>query len=83
MAHKRSAGSSSNQGRDSIAKRLGIKKYGGQVVKAGQIIVRQRGTKIKPGRNVGMGVDHTLFAKIDGSVVYEGNKKKSVSVVAS
>ena len=70
-------------GRDSIAKRLGIKKYGGERVKTGQIIMRQRGTKIKPGKNVGIGVDHTLFAKVDGLVVYKGEKKKSVSVVAS
>ncbi len=70
-------------GRDSISKRLGIKKYGGERVKAGQILIRQRGTKIKPGKNVGMGVDHTLFAKVDGSVVYAGKKQKSVSVVAS
>lgn len=82
MSHKKGGGSSTN-GRDSISKRLGVKKYGGQFVRAGQIIVRQRGTKIKPGRNVGIGVDHTLFAKVDGSVVFKGDKKKSVSVVAS
>jgi large subunit ribosomal protein L27 len=76
-------GSTTNQGRDSIAKRLGIKKYGGERVKAGNIIMRQRGTKIKPGKNIGIGVDHTLFAKTDGIVVYAGKKKKIVSVVTS
>lgn len=70
-------------GRDSKSKRLGIKKFGNEKVKIGQILIRQRGTKIKPGRNVGMGTDHTLFAKIDGVVVYAGKKQKSVSVVAS
>ena len=70
-------------GRDSISKRLGIKKYGGEKVKAGQILIRQRGTKIRPGKNVGMGTDHTLFAEVDGSVVYAGKKQKSVSVVVS
>ena len=70
-------------GRDSNAQRLGVKKFGGEKVKTGQIIMRQRGTKIKPGKNVGIGVDHTLFAKVDGSVVYAGKKQKSVSVVAS
>jgi large subunit ribosomal protein L27 len=82
MAHKKGMGSSQN-GRDSISKRLGIKKYGGEAVKAGEILIRQRGTKIKPGRNVGIGSDHTLFAQIDGLVVYKGEKKKFVSVVAS
>lgn len=82
MAHKKGGGSSAN-GRDSIAKRLGVKRYGGQRVKVGNILMRQRGTKIKPGRNVGIGTDHTLFAKVDGVVVYEGEKKKSVSVIAS
>ena len=66
-------------GRDSISKRLGIKKYGGERVKTGQILIRQRGTKIKPGKNVGMGTDHTLFAEVDGFVVYAGGKKKSPS----
>jgi large subunit ribosomal protein L27 len=83
MAQKQGAVSVTNQGRDSIAKRLGIKKFGGEKVIAGNIIIRQRGTKIKPGKNVGMGVDHTLFAKVDGVVVYAGKKKKSVSVVTS
>ena len=65
MAHKKAGGSSRN-GRDSESKRLGVKKFGGQYVRAGNIIVRQRGTKFHPGRNVGIGRDHTLFAKIDG-----------------
>ena len=67
MAHKKSGGSSSN-GRDTIGKRLGIKKFGGESVIAGNIIVRQRGTKWHPGKNVGIGVDHTLFALTDGKV---------------
>jgi large subunit ribosomal protein L27 len=67
MAHKKGGGSSNN-GRDSNAKRLGVKRYGGQAVSAGSIIVRQRGTKIHPGENVGRGGDDTLFALIDGSV---------------
>lgn len=69
MAHKKAGGSSRN-GRDSESKRLGIKRYGGQVVVAGNILVRQRGTRVHPGDNVGMGRDHTLFAKIDGKVVF-------------
>ena len=83
MAQQKGSVTSTNQGRDSIAKRLGIKKYGGEKVKAGSIIVRQRGTKISPGKNVGVGVDHTLFAKVAGVVVYAGKKKKSVSVVTA
>ncbi len=81
MAHKKGAGSSRN-GRDSNAKRLGVKRYGGQVVKAGSIIVRQRGTRFHPGVNVGTGRDHTLFAKVDGVVAYEfnGRAKQQVSV---
>ena len=67
MAHKKGGGSSNN-GRDSNAKRLGVKKYGGEVVRAGNIIVRQRGTKIHPGDNVGRGGDDTLFALVDGAV---------------
>jgi len=67
MAHKKAGGSSRN-GRDSNAKRLGVKRYGGQLVPAGSIIVRQRGSRIHPGDNVGMGRDHTLFAKVDGMV---------------
>ncbi len=70
MAHKKAGGSSRN-GRDSESKRLGLKKYGGEFVKAGNIIVRQRGTKFYPGENVGMGRDHTLFAKIDGHLSFE------------
>ncbi len=69
MAHKKAGGSSRN-GRDSQSKRLGVKRYGGQVVSAGSIIVRQRGTEFHPGDNVGMGKDHTLFAKITGKVVF-------------
>jgi large subunit ribosomal protein L27 len=69
MAHKKAGGSSRN-GRDSQSKRLGVKRYGGQAVNAGEIIVRQRGTKIHPGENVGMGKDHTLFAKIAGKVAF-------------
>ena len=70
MAHKKAGGSSRN-GRDSESKRLGLKKYGGQTVRAGNIIVRQRGTKFHPGKNVGIGKDHTLFAKIDGELKFE------------
>ena len=69
MAHKKAGGSSRN-GRDSQSKRLGVKRYGGQAVNAGEIIVRQRGTRIHPGDNVGMGNDHTLFAKIAGKVAF-------------
>jgi len=74
-------GVSNNQGRDSNAKRLGIKKFGGERVKSGNIIIRQRGTKIKPGKNVGCGRDHTIFAKADGVVSYSGKDKKTVSVI--
>jgi len=83
MAHKKGAGSSKN-GRDSQSKRLGIKKFGGEVVIAGNIIVRQRGTKHNPGVNVGMGKDHTLFALTDGKVEFKKkrNNKSYVSVVA-
>jgi large subunit ribosomal protein L27 len=69
MAHKKAGGSSRN-GRDSAGRRLGVKKYGGENVLAGNIIVRQRGTKVNPGQNVGMGKDHTLFALIEGKVVF-------------
>jgi large subunit ribosomal protein L27 len=69
MAHKKAGGSSRN-GRDTAGRRLGIKRYGGQQVLAGNILARQRGTKWHPGANVGMGTDHTLFAKIDGSVEF-------------
>jgi large subunit ribosomal protein L27 len=81
MAHKK-AGGSSRLGRDSIGKRLGVKRYGGQSVRAGNILVRQRGTKIHPGENVGLGRDHTLFALIDGHVKFGPAKKnrKKVSV---
>ncbi len=80
MAHKKSGGASKN-GRDSHSKRLGVKRYGGQFVKAGNIIVRQRGTKIHPGFNVGLGKDYTIFAKIDGIVKFETRHgRKIVSV---
>ena len=81
MAHKKGGGSS-RYGRDSKSKRLGIKRYGDQQVNAGTILVRQRGTQIQPGNNVGVGRDHTLFALIDGSVKYEQATKdrKKVSV---
>jgi large subunit ribosomal protein L27 len=69
MAHKKAGGSSRN-GRDSQSKRLGVKRFGGQVVPAGSIIVRQRGTQVHPGENVGMGRDHTLYAKADGRVEF-------------
>lgn len=74
MAHKKSGGSAKN-GRDSKAKRLGVKKYGGQVVTAGSILVRQRGTKVHPGNNVKRGGDDTLFSLIDGEVKFEKNGK--------
>lgn len=81
MAHKKAGGSSRN-GRDSAGQRRGVKRFSGQVVKAGNILVRQLGTKIHPGTNVGCGRDYTLFAKADGVVTYEdfGHKKKRVSV---
>jgi large subunit ribosomal protein L27 len=81
MAHKKGGGSSS-YGRDSVAKRLGVKKFGGERVRAGAILVRQRGTRILPGDNVGLGKDYTLFALIDGHVKYEPatRYKKKVSV---
>jgi large subunit ribosomal protein L27 len=83
MAHKKAGGSSKN-GRDSNAQRRGIKKYGGNQVRAGNILVRQLGTRIHPGTNVGMGKDYTLFALIDGVVAYErqGRDRKKVSVYA-
>ena len=83
MAHKKAGGSSRN-GRDSESKRLGVKRYGGQLVSAGSIIVRQRGTEFHPGDNVGMGKDHTLFAKVDGYVKFEvkgAAKRKTVTVL--
>lgn len=81
MAHKKGGGSSRN-GRDSHSQRLGVKKFGGEQVKAGNILVRQRGTKIHPGQNVGLGKDYTIFATIDGQVVFEtvANGRKRVSV---
>ncbi len=81
MAHKKGVGSSKN-GRDSISKRLGVKRFDGHVVTAGSILVRQRGTRFHPGRNVGLGGDDTLFSKIDGVVKFErkGRAKKQVSV---
>ncbi|GMQ96682.1 MAG: 50S ribosomal protein L27 [Gammaproteobacteria bacterium] len=83
MAHKKAGGSTRN-GRDSESKRLGVKCFGGEKVRAGNIIVRQRGTHFRPGQNVGLGRDHTLFATADGKVVFEvkGQKRrKTVSVV--
>jgi large subunit ribosomal protein L27 len=80
MAHKKGGGSSRN-GRDSESKRLGVKKYAGEWVRSGNILVRQRGTRIKPGRNVGMGRDHTLFATIDGIVEYQTVRGGSKLVV--
>ena len=80
MAHKKGQGSTRN-GRDSNAQRLGVKKYGGEVVKAGSIIVRQRGTQFHPGVNVGVGSDYTLFALMAGQVKFEGpEKRRRVSV---
>ncbi|MBW1997525.1 MAG: 50S ribosomal protein L27 [Deltaproteobacteria bacterium] len=83
MAHKKAGGSSRN-GRDSAGKRYGVKRFAGQRVKGGSILVRQRGTKIHPGENVGVGRDYTLFAKIDGVVAFErlGKTRKRVSVYA-
>ncbi|MEJ2597621.1 MAG: 50S ribosomal protein L27 [Anaerolineales bacterium] len=82
MAHKKGGGSSRN-GRDSQSQRLGVKKYGGEAVLSGNILVRQRGTRIKPGRNVGVGKDDTLFATVDGIVVYETlrDNRKRVNVM--
>ena len=78
MAHKKAGGSSRN-GRDSESKRLGVKRFGGQLVNAGEILVRQRGTKFHPGENVGVGRDHTLFAKVTGKVIFglKGPRQKS------
>lgn len=82
MAHKKAGGSSRN-GRDSEGKRLGVKKFGGEQVLAGNIIIRQRGTKYKPGKNVGLGRDHTVFALIDGQVMFSKGRegKPTVNVV--
>jgi large subunit ribosomal protein L27 len=85
MAHKKAAGSTRN-GRDSESKRLGVKCFGGQIVKAGNIILRQRGTNVHPGVNVGCGRDHTLFATADGAVKFEikgPKKRKYVSIVSA
>lgn len=85
MAHKKAGGSSRN-GRDSESKRLGVKRYGGQLISAGSIIVRQRGTQFHPGENVGIGKDHTLFAKITGTVQFQMKgpaQRKYVSIVPS
>jgi large subunit ribosomal protein L27 len=81
MAHKKAGGSSRN-GRDSAGRRLGVKRYGGEDVLAGNILVRQRGTKFHPGANVGIGTDHTLFAKVTGKVVFarKANARTIVSV---
>ena len=84
MAHKKAGGSSRN-GRDSQAKRLGVKVFGGERVNAGQIIVRQRGTRVHPGENVGMGRDHTLYARVAGQVQYRvrgADNNNTVSVIA-
>jgi large subunit ribosomal protein L27 len=82
MAHKKAGGSSRN-GRDTAGRRLGVKKFGGEAVIAGNIIIRQRGTKWHPGAGVGMGVDHTIFAKVDGTVSFKttANKRSYVSVL--
>ena len=82
MAHKKGVGSSKN-GRESESKRLGVKIFGGQACKAGNIIVRQRGTAFHPGKNIGMGSDHTLYALVDGTVVFKTGRedKRTVSVV--
>ena len=85
MAHKKAAGSTRN-GRDSESKRLGVKKFGGEAVIPGNILIRQRGTEFKPGRNVGMGRDHTLFALVEGKVVFAArgpNGKTHVDIVAA
>jgi len=81
MAHKKAGGSSRN-GRDSIGQRYGVKRYGGQSVRAGNILVRQKGTKLHPGENVGIGKDYTLFSKVDGVVKFErlDKTRKKVSV---
>ena len=83
MAHKKAGGSSRN-GRDSAGRRLGVKKFGGEIVISGNIIVRQRGTKFHPGSNVGLGKDHTLFATSDGKVTFKKTRTRtSVSVIPS
>ena len=83
MATKKAGGSSRN-GRDTAGRRLGVKKFGGELVLPGNIIIRQRGTKVHPGLNVGIGRDHTIFSKINGKVFFKKNKQKTiVSVVPS
>jgi large subunit ribosomal protein L27 len=83
MAHKKAGGSTKN-GRDSHSKRLGVKRFGGEVVLAGNILIRQRGTQVRPGPNVGIGTDHTLFAKVTGKVLFQkkgAEQRTYVSVV--
>jgi large subunit ribosomal protein L27 len=84
MAHKKGVGSSRN-GRDSNSQRLGVKRFGGELISAGSIIVRQRGTTVYPGENVGMGTDHTLFAKVTGNVEFSRGAKdrKKVRIIAA
>ena len=79
MAHKKAGGSSRN-GRDTEGRRLGVKKYGGEAVIPGNIIIRQRGTKVKPGRNVGLGKDHTIFALVEGTVTFQRRADDRVQV---
>ena len=79
MAHKKGQGSTTN-GRDSIGKRLGVKRYGGQAVKAGEILVRQRGTTFHPGENVGIGSDYTIFSKVQGLVKFENMTRKTQKI---
>ncbi len=85
MAHKKAGGSSRN-GRDSESKRLGVKRYGGELISGGSIIVRQRGTQFHPGDNVGIGKDHTLFAKVEGTVLFAikgAEKRRVVSIITA
>ena len=85
MAHKKAGGSSRN-GRDSESKRLGVKRYGGELISGGSIIVRQRGTQFHPGDNVGIGKDHTLFAKVEGTVQFSikgANQRRVVSIITA
>jgi large subunit ribosomal protein L27 len=82
MAHKKGQGSSRN-GRDSVSKRLGVKRFGGQIVSAGSILVRQRGSKFVPGKNVGVGRDWTLFAKVDGQVQFDKTRRVNVVPAAT
>lgn len=83
MAHKKAGGSTRN-GRDSESKRLGVKRFGGEMVTAGSIIVRQRGTRFRPGSNAGIGTDHTIYAKVDGRVEFQvkgAQKRKTIAIV--